>query len=163
MKRAAIITVFMALCATHSCAPARIIKEIQKDSVIIEIRDSIFLRDTVIQVEIPEESDKAVLQDSDTSHLQTSLAESEAFVKDGRLHHTLRNRSEKLQPVRVQYRDRVRSEKTEAIGLHRAVETVEVERPVNPWQRFRMTLGDLLLTAAAAWAAWKLAKMFGPL
>lgn len=128
--------------------------EIQKDSVFVHITDSVTFRDTVIMVPLPDESDKAVLPDTDTSRLCTSLAESEAYVSEGRLHHTLRNRSDMLLPVSVQYRDRARTEKSHTLDLKR--EVVEVPRELTRWQRFLQSLGLVSLTAAAIWLALKL-------
>lgn len=161
MKRTIIYTLFLALCC--SCGPAKHTTQIQKDSVVVEIRDSVIIRDTVIQAAIPAEADRAILPDTDTSRLSTSLAESEAYVKNGRLHHSLRNKSEKLQPVRVQYKDKVHSANMASIGKHQITETVEVPAPFNWWQRLRITLGDAVLVAAAAWAVWTLAKLLRPL
>lgn len=156
MKGPIIIIIFLVLC---SCGTARHAVDFQRDSIVVTVRDSIILRDTVIQTEIPAESDKAILPDTDTSRLKTRLAESEAFVKNGQLHHTLRNRAEMLLPVHVQYFDRAHSETTQKLAQSRTTETIEVELPINPWQRFRMTLGDALLIAAVIWAACNLAKL----
>lgn len=118
------------------------------------------VRDTIVFVQLPVESGANILPEADTSFLQTSIAESQAFVKNGQLYHTLRNRSEALLPVRVQYYDRVRSEKIARLAWHNAVETVEVKRQLSRWQNFIMTLGYAVLIVAVAWLAWKLVKMF---
>lgn len=154
-----IYIIFLAFCIT-GCGPARIITETQKDSVIVRIRDSVFIRDTAVMAPIPAESGTNALQDTDTSYLQTSLAESRAFVSDGILHHTLRNRHEQLLPVTVQYVDRARFEKSEALAQRETIQTVEVEKDLNWWQRFRLALGDAALILAAAWAIWTLTKLF---
>lgn len=159
MKEPIILIVLLALC---SCGAAKHTAEFQKDSVVVTVRDSVIIRDTVIQAAIPAEADKAILPDTDTSRLSTSLAESEAYVKDGRLHHSLRNKSEKLQPVRAQYLDKAHSESTTSIGRQLITETIEVPAPLNWWQRLRLTLGDAVLIAAAAWAVWVLAKLLTP-
>lgn len=159
MKGPKIYILILALWVFGACAPARLATETQRDSTIVEIRDSVFLRDTIIQVAIPAEADKAILPDTDTSRLQTSLAESEAFVKDGRLHHTLRNRSEKLQPVCVQYIYRAHTEKTASLAQRQTIKTIEVEHPITPWQRFRLKIGDAMLILAGAWIITKLARL----
>ena len=142
-----------------SCAAPRVVQEVQRDSVIIHVIDSVILRDTVVMVEVPEESDKALLPETDTSHLQTRLAESWAYVSNGQLHHNLRNKSEMLLPVKVQYIDRARIEKSEEIAWRHMVETVEVEKELSRWQNFIMTLGYGLLIAAAGWLVWNLSKI----
>lgn len=160
MKGPIICMLLLALC---SCGAAKRTTEIQKDSVVVTVRDSVIIRDTVIQAVIPTEADRAVLADTDTSRLSTSLAESEAYVKNGKLHHSLRNKSEKLQPVSVQYKDKVHSENVASIGQQQVTETIEVPMPLNGWQRLRITLGDAVLVALVAWAAWTLAKLWRPL
>ena len=140
------------------CGPARIVTEFQRDSVIVNVRDSVFIRDTIVMADIPAESGANTLQDTDTSYLATSLAESKAFVKNGQLHHTLRNRSEMLLPVKVQYVDHARTEQKGTIGWRQIVETVEVEKELSRWQSFIMSLGYAVLIAGVAWLAWKLSK-----
>lgn len=134
------------------CAPARHATESRQDSVVVTVREVV--RDTVIMVQVPDESDRAVLPDSDTSRLSTSLAESEAWVSGGQLHHTLRNHSERVLPVSLQYVDRVRSERTSQLATVR--EVVEVPRELTPWQRFIMGVGWAALLALALWLALKL-------
>lgn len=150
--------IFLALCIT-GCGPVRIFTETQRDSVIVHIRDSVFIRDTAVMAPIPAESGANVLPDTDTSFLQTSLAESRAFVKNGQLHHTLRNRSDMLLPVTVQYVDRARTERTESIVTRKDVERIEVEKELSRWQNFVMALGYGVLVAGLAWLAWKLSKI----
>lgn len=149
----------LAIMVCVGCGPARVVTEYQRDSVIVNVRDSVFLRDTVVMVQIPAESGANVLPDTDTSFLQTSLAESRAFVKNGLLHHTLRNRSEMLLPVTVQYVDRARTERTESIVTRKDVERIEVEKELSRWQNFVMALGYGVLIAGLAWLAWKLSKI----
>lgn len=141
------------------CGPVKMVTESQRDSVIVHVVDSVILRDTVIMVEVPQESDKAQMAGTDTSYLQTSLAESWAYVDDGQLYHSLRNKSEMLLPVKVQYIDRARIEKYEQIAWRHMVETVEVEKELSKWQNFIMTLGYGLLIVAAGWLVWKLSKV----
>ena len=142
-----------------ACGPTKVVTEFQRDSVIVNVRDSIFIRDTIVKVEIPAESGANVLPDTDTSFLATSLAESRAFVENGRLHHTLRNRSEMLLPVKVQYVDRARYESKDSIGFRQIVETIEVEKELSRWQNFIMSLGYALLVAVLAWLVWKISRL----
>jgi len=150
--------IILAFAALTSCGTARQATEIQKDSVFVYIRDSIALHDTIVQVQLPAESDKAVIPDTDTSRLQTSLAESEAFVKDGQLHHTLRNRSERLWPVAVKYVERLRTEEADKLSFSR--EIVEVPLELTKWQRFIMTSGYVALALLLFIIARKLRKLF---
>lgn len=147
------------LLLTVGCGPAKMVTESQRDSVIVHVVDSVVMRDTVIMVEVPQESDKALIPDTDTSYLQTSLAESWAYLEHGQLYHSLRNRSDMLLPVKVQYMDRARVEKSEQISWRHMVETVEVEKALSKWQSFIMALGYGLLISAAGWLVWKLSKI----
>ena len=141
------------------CGPTKTIIESQKDSVIVHVIDSVVFRDTVVMVEVPQESDKALISDIDTSYLQTSIAESWAYVKNGQLCHSLRNKSEMLLPVEVQYRDRARVEKSDRVIWKNIVETVEVEKELSRWQNFIMSVGYAVLIAVIAWLVWKLSKI----
>lgn len=152
-------SVLWCLLLTVGCGPAKIVTESQRDSVIVHVKDSVILRDTVIMVEVPQESDKAKIADTDTSYLQTTLSESWAYVGNGKLHHSLRNKSEMLLPIKVQYLDRARIEKSEQIAWKHMVEIVEVEKELSRWQNFIMTLGYGLLIAAAGWLVWNLSKI----
>lgn len=149
--------------ALTSCAPAKILTESQRDSVIVHVRDSVFVRDTVVMAAVPAESGANILPDTDTSFLSTSLAESRAFIENGQLRHTLRNRSEKLLPVKVQYIDHVRSEKTDALSWRQIVQTVEVEKELSKWQQFVMNLGYGFIIIVAAWVIMKIVARFLPL
>lgn len=142
-----------------SCAGPRELAEFQRDSVIVHVRDSVYLRDTVIMWRIPPESGANTLQESDTSHLSTGIAESTAFVKDGLLHHTLRNRSEALIPIEVKIPERIRTEEKGLTRYLKTVERVEVEKELSRWQRFLQGLGWAVLIAGALWLAWKLSRI----
>jgi hypothetical protein len=111
------------------------------DTELVHIKDSIRFRDSLILVPVPEGADKAKLPDTDTSFLQTSMAESEAFVKDGVLHHSLRNRSEAVIPIRITIPERIRTEEKGLTRYLKQVERVEVEKELSRWQRFLQGLG----------------------
>ena len=155
--------VFASLVMLTACAPTRFVTEFQRDSVTVFVRDSIFVRDTVVMGEIPAESGENRFPVGDTSRLETSVAKSVAFVNErGEICHTLRNKSEMLLPVKVQVVDRARLEKSAAVGWRNIVETVEVEKELSRWQNFIMSLGYVVLVAGAAWLVWKLSKIVKP-
>jgi hypothetical protein len=153
------IILLLALMVCVACGPTKVVTEFQRDSVTVYVRDSVFVRDTIVKVEIPTESGANILPDTDTSYLATSLAESRAFIENGRLHHTLRNKSEMLLPVKVQYIDRARVESKDSIGWRTIVETIEVEKELSRWQNFIMSLGYAILIAGALWLVWKLSRI----
>ena len=136
--------------AVMSCATPKIVLE-QKDSTVIHIKDSIRFRDSLVLVPVPEGSDKAKLPDTDTSFLQTSVAESEAFVKDGVLYHSLRNRNEAVIPIRITIPERILTEERGLTRYLKQVERIEVEKELSRWQRFLQGLGWAALIAVVLW------------
>lgn len=141
-----------------SCAVQKPAQETVRDSVIMTIRDSVIIRDSIVFVALPEGLASTRLPATDTSRLETSLAESEAYVSDGRIHHTLKNRSDALLPVTVQFKERLRSADKSLVRYQRIVEKVEVEKQLSRWQRFIMSLGYGLLAVAVLWLLLKLIK-----
>lgn len=154
MKVRAVIIIAVCLLAA-SCGVCRKpqAENTARDSVAVVKRDSLVLRDSVVFVELPKES-QAVETFSDSSHLETSLAFSDAVVRDGLLRHTLENKLKRYEvPIQVPERYLI----TEASASYRQVirEVVEVERELTWWQRFRMSVGSVTLIVAAVWIAFK--------
>lgn len=147
----------IALISLASCSAPRVVQEVQRDTAFVTIREVETLHDTIIMVQLPEGSDKAVLPDSDTSRLRTSLAQSEAWVTDGRLHHTLRN-TEALIPIEVKLPKYISTKNEYIIREKQTIEQVEEERQLSKWQRFIMALGYGLLVSIIIWLAVKLAR-----
>ena len=129
------------------------------DTELVHIKDSIRFRDSLVLVPVPEGTDKAKLQDTDTSFLKTSVAESEAFVKDGVLHHSLRNRSEAVIPIRITIPERIRTEEKGLTRYLKQVERVEVEKELSRWQRFLQGLGWTALIAVVLWIINKVRQL----
>lgn len=149
----------MAACLLMTaCAAPKVVQDYQRDSVVV-IRDSIRFRDSLVLVPVPQGSDKAVLPDSDTSRLETDIAESVAYVADGQLHHALRNKDAALIPVTIKLPERIHYETRDKIIYNRIVETVEVEKELSRLQRFMMSLGWVVLIGAVAWLAWKIYRL----
>ena len=153
------IVIIMLAVMMASCTGPRELAEFQRDSVIVHVRDSIRFRDSLILVPVPEGSDKAYLPDTDTSYLSTGIAESTAYVKDGQLHHSLRNKSEAIIPIKVTIPERVRTEEKGLTRYLKTVERVEVEKELSRWQSFNMSLGYAVLIAGLAWIIWKLSRL----
>ena len=152
--------VYLLLCFV-SCSTPRGVLTSQKDSVRTVITERVVYRDTVIHVPVPVESDKAVLQDTDTSFLRTSLAESEAFVRGGKLHHSLRNRSEQLRPINLKLPEKILQ--TDNARMKQQTVTVEVERELTRWQKLLQALGlgtFVALCAALLYMAVRIVRKF---
>lgn len=147
----------LAICGLFvACGTPKVVQDYQRDSVSVIVRDSLILRDSVIFVEIPKESDKAVLPDTDTSRLETSMAMSDAWVSKGMLYHTLRSK-DALIPIEVKIPNYLHTEQKALVRNIR--EVVEVEKELSKWQSFIQALGYAVLIAGLAWLAWKLTKI----
>ena len=142
-----------------SCGPAKVIQDYQRDSVITIIKDTTIIRDSIIYVQIEAEKESAILPDTDTSRLSTRYAESEAYVSDGQLHHSLRNKSEALIPIETKIPITIHFESNSSIRDKRTVEVVEVEKQLSRWQRFIQALGYGVLIAVILWIAKKFIRL----
>lgn len=142
-----------------SCGPAKVVQDYQKDSVVTVIKDTTIYRDSIIYVKIEAEKDSAVLPDTDTSRLSTRFAESEAYVSNGQLHHSLRNKSEALIPIETKIPITIHFESKATIRDKRIVEVVEVEKQLSRWQKFIQALGYGVLIAVILWIAKKFIRL----
>jgi hypothetical protein len=142
-----------------SCGPARVVQDYQKDSVVTVIKDTTIFRDSIIYVRVEADKESAIIPDTDTSRLSTRYAESEAYVKDGQLHHSLRNRSEALIPIETKIPITIHFESKSSISDKRAVEVVEVEKQLSRWQKFIQALGYGVLIAVILWIAKKFIRL----
>lgn len=149
---------YLAVCSLFgACSAPRVIQDSQRDSVVVIVKDSVILRDSVVLVPVPQEGATAVLPDTDTSRLETSVAKSEAFVKDGKLHHTLTNK-DALLPIKITIPEKVHSELSKNTMVIR--QTVEVEKELSKWQNFIQMLGYGFLVACVLWLVNKVRRLF---
>ena len=147
----------MPLLFLFSCSMPRVIEQTQRDSLYIEYRERI-VHDTVMY-EPPQESTCTQTKDT-TSHLETSLAESDASIVDGVLYHSLRNKPQKIPvPVVVTVHD------TTVVQGSVRTEIVEVPAKLTKAQERWIRLGkwatsilSLLAAAAVAGIVIKFAK-----
>ncbi|MCR5841974.1 MAG: hypothetical protein K6G86_07845 [Bacteroidales bacterium] len=144
----------MASCATGHQLP---VETHRKDSTVVNYLDStvVSIRDSLILVPIPVESSSAVLPDGFRSHVETSIAESDAWLEDGLLHHTIRNRSESTLPALVPITTTaqvIRSDNDHTGLLERTI-VKEVEKKLTWWQRFR--LGAFFWLLGLALIGWR--------
>ena len=147
----------MPLLFLFSCVAPRVIEQTQRDSLYVEYRERI-VHDTIMY-ELPRESTYIQTKDT-TSHLETSLAESDASIVDGVLYHSLRNKPQKIPvPVVVTVHD------TTVIQGSVRTEIVEVPAKLTKAQERWIRLGkwatgilSLLAAAAVAGIVIKFAK-----
>jgi hypothetical protein len=126
--------------------------------VVVIVKDSLVLKDSVVLVEIPTDQERLVVAATDTSVLETSVAKSTAFVNDkGQLCHTLTNK-DALLPVKITIPEKVHSELREKAMVVR--QTIEVEKELSRWQNFIQMLGYGVLIACVLWLINKVRKVF---
>ena len=121
------------------CCPCKHLQTLQRDTVAVIIRDSFYLHDTTRLWSPPAESSQGIADTS--SHLESSLAESDAAIIDGRLIHSIRNRSESIVPINVTIPYRVHSESRESLSERTVVK--EAPRELTWWQVLWIRLGQI--------------------
>ena len=142
-----ILLAFGLLMMFVGCSP----KVIVQKEVVTEYRDRI-VHDTT-QVEIPYEVEKIVTKDT-ASHLENTYAKSDAIVSSGLLSHSLESRPQIIKvPVEVHVTDTIVKE------AEIRTETVEVEKPLSWWQKFRIDAFWWLLGAVVLCLLWIFRKL----
>ena len=131
--------VMLAAVILFGCCPCRHLQTLQRDTVAVIVRDSVYLHDTTLLWSPPDESSQVIADTS--SHLETSLAESDAAIIDGHLIHSIRNRCESIVPIIVTIPYRVHSESRESLSERTVVK--EVPRELTWWQVLWIRLGQI--------------------
>lgn len=158
VKGLKILAFSFALCLT-SCSQKIVDKLVTQ--TVIEYRDSTVWRDTTIFVPIPLESDQAVVHVGDTSHRETSVAESDAWIgKDGMLHHSLWNKTGARIPYDLKMPEHwlytgVTNTKEHEQGI---IKKEYVEKPLSWWQKLRIGAFLWLLGTVALLLLWTFRK-----
>lgn len=145
-----LLLVVAAGCGCHKHLPVSGQVENHADSVTTAIRDSTVIRYVYMDVPVPAGSAAAVMPASDTSHLETDVAESDAYIdQHGLLHHTLNNKPGRLPmlvPVKEYYHD-LASSSARTSSITKTV-TVEVEKDLSFTQKALIRLGVAFLVIA---------------
>jgi len=153
----ACLLLLVAAMLLSSCSP-KIVEKIQ-----VEYRDTTIIKETVrdslVQVPIPLEKNQAIVNIDDASHLETSVAVSNAYVtKDGQLHHDLANRHDQtlpaIVPIYFHIANTVKTTETAQI----VEKTVEVPKPLSWWQSLKIAAFPWLLGLLAAAGLWMFRK-----
>ena len=133
------ITILLATLVVSSCG---IFKPKVVHDVYTEIKyvykDSIAYRDSLIKIPIPLEKDQVITHLGDTSRLETSVAQSVAFIgTDGFLHHSLENKKGALETtVKIPSRmilTNVSSNKSESL-----TKIEYKEKPLSKWKQLKL-------------------------
>lgn len=128
-----------------SCSP-KIVEKVVTET-ITQYRDSTVWRDTTVYVPIPLETDQAIVHVGDTSHRETSVASSDAWIgADGFLHHDLRNKPVRI-PFALKVPERFIMSEARSTQEHAIIKTkeVKVEKKLSWWQKFRLVLFPVML------------------
>ncbi|MBR1434651.1 MAG: hypothetical protein IJ584_06045 [Bacteroidales bacterium] len=144
MKRLHFVTICICLLLA-GCAP-RIITEHVTQYVT---RDSLIVRDTTVYVKLPPEVKEVVVYPKDTSELETSLAESTAYVDSLGLHHSLRNKDRDW-GVTIPKVTRIIAKAKESAQIRTI--TKEVDRRPTWWEKVRLwAFTPLVLLCLVGW------------
>ena len=152
---------FMAMMAALvivGCSP-RIIETVRTETVR-EVRDSLVWRDSVIRVPIPLESNQVIAYANDTTHLETSVAESDAWIDtDGFLHHTLHNKRT-FMPFTISFPEWWRISKIENTEetTHVITREIKVEKPLSWWQKVKIKAFPWLMLVVLGFGLWTFRK-----
>lgn len=147
MEKTIIILLALALTSCGICKHCPCKNYIDHDSTAVHhkdstaIRDSAAIRDSIIQVPLPTEASQSILPIGQHSHLETSLAESDAYVDSLGLHHTLNNKEGTLDahvPVVDHYHNEYQYHQKDSTNIQEHTQIVEVEKPLTWWQKFRI-------------------------
>ena len=124
----------LVMLTAFACCPCRHLATGTTDSVRVEVRERIVkVRDTV-QVRLPDERVDNITSDT-TSRIETSAAVSTATVSDGKLHHTLWNKS---QPIGVAVDMNFKVDDITKERITKIREVVEIPRNLTWWQQTQM-------------------------
>ena len=130
-----------------------------KDSVKIETRYEYIetLKDTTIYVEVPKEVEKIVTQDT-ISHLENSIAYSDATVSGGLLYHSLVNKNVSL-PATIQVKE-VEVIRDSIVFQDRVETFIHEVNYLTWWQKLWCTLGKWLTGIGLLFLAYKVTRHF---
>lgn len=105
------------------------------DSIYIERIDSVFIKDTILKVQMRDSLVYAVADSA--SHLETDVALSDAWIEEGKLHHRLENKRD-LVPIKVAVPKAISTEKH---YIRQVV--VQKVNELTQMQSFWMVLGKI--------------------
>jgi len=140
------------------------VETIIRDSTILHIKDSTAIHYIDVEFPVPVEVMREIVPGQDSSHLETSIAQSDAYIDSlGFLHHSLENKSDQslkgTAPVEEHFREETGIEQHES--RQKETVTVEVEKKLNRWQRFRMDVGGYaIFTVILLIGVWAFKKIY---
>lgn len=159
------LSIILAIILTVGCGTQKHlpIETAIKDTTIVHYRDSVVTKYDTVRVDLPKESHSSVSAATDSSHLETSLASSNAWIDDeGRLHHDIENKKGAITAT-VPVQEHFHSEETETAHSENTTATkyVEVPAKLTAFQEIKIKcfFPILFLLLAACWKPiWKILK-----
>lgn len=147
-----VLVFFLPACSIFKPRVIEKVKVEYLDSIRTEIRDRI-IHDT-LKVEIPVEVEKIVTKD-DSSHLENSVAESDAWIRDGLLYHTLRTKHVTMEvPVSYEVSDTTTTHEIVSNSEKEETKIEYVEKELTWWQKFRIKSFWWLVVLSAGLGIW---------
>ncbi len=123
-----------------------------RDSVVLHIKDSVSIQYVPVEVPVPVEVMREIVPAQDSSHLETSVAESVAFIDSlGFLHHSLENKKGSTIGTTVPVEEHHHTEQQQQTHEenHQASVIEYIERPLTWWQKFWIGSGKILWSILA--------------
>ena len=140
-----ILLALLILTGCGVCRPAIGEQTHVKDSTVIHIKDSTAIQYVPVEVPVPVEVMREIVPAQDSSHLETSVAESVAYIDTlGFLHHSLQNKPATIHtdvPVEEHHHSEVQE------GTHEEEHTITVteyvEKELSWWQKLWIRSGQI--------------------
>lgn len=150
---------FVLICIITGCSPRIYPEKTVSDSISFIVKDTVIYRDSIVYVKIPAGISTEIVPKDSTSHIETQVAESDAWIEGGQLHHTLTNKDMMLPapiviPKYIHSEAYAHSQSSKILRIQKIYE----EKQLSAWQSFRLTLGSIIVVFAAAYALFLIIK-----
>lgn len=150
------------LCLLTACSP-RVVETVRTEtSTVVEYKDRVVYKDTTVYVQVPVESHSQSVAPGDSSRLETSLAESRAWVDSAGLHHTLRNKEGRV-PFEIKYPTRTIVASAVQSSRESIIKEKLIDKPLTKWQKFQIWGFRLVVLAAIGFLLYRYRDKVFPL
>ena len=141
-----ILLALLILSGCGVCRPAIGEQTHVKDSTVLHIKDSTAIHYVPVEVPVPVEMMREIVPAQDSSHLETSVAESVAYIDTlGRLHHSLQNKKGATVHTEVPVEEHFHQEVQENTHEedHQATIIEYIPRELTWWQKLWIRSGQI--------------------
>lgn len=158
MKIKSFVIPFLIAVIFTSCSPKLVYVPV-KDNTSVERRDSVIYKVDTLRIPVPVETVKEVAPTLSPLHMETSVAEADAWVDTttNTLKGVLKNKKTALSQPQVVYKEKIvyrDSIRTKEVPV--PVEVEKIVKRVPWWAKFLSTIGGLALAAAVIYILRKL-------